>query len=183
MMTGFASTTQPDPSYRRLRYVRYADDTLLGFIGPKSEAEEIKRRLAAFLRDDLKLEMSPEKTLITHARKGAATFLGYETAVQHNDRQATCGRRTANGSIALRVPAKVIREKAALYFSRGKPAHRSQLLNDDDYTIVNVYGATGASSSTTYWPAMCADCIGCVGPWKPRCSRHWQRSIARRCPR
>jgi hypothetical protein len=39
------------------------------------------------------------------------------------------------------VPAKVIREKAAQYFSRGKPAHRSQFLNDDDYTIVNVYGA------------------------------------------
>ncbi|WP_406114550.1 reverse transcriptase domain-containing protein [Kitasatospora purpeofusca] len=130
-----------DPGYRRLRYVRYADDTLLGFIGPKSEAEEIKRRLAAFLRDDLKLEMSPEKTLTTHARKGAATFLGYEIAIQHNNMQATRGRRTANGSIALNVPAKVIREKAALYFSRGKPAHRSQLLNDDDYTIVNVYGA------------------------------------------
>ncbi|MCX4487820.1 reverse transcriptase domain-containing protein [Streptomyces anulatus] len=130
-----------DPGFRRLRYVRYADDTLLGFIGPRSEAEEIKRRLAVFLREDLKLELSPEKTLITHARKGAASFLGYEITVQHNDRQATRGRRTANGSIALRVPAKVIRDKAVPYLSRGKPAHRPQLLNDDDYTIVNVYGA------------------------------------------
>jgi hypothetical protein len=130
-----------DPGFRRLRYVRYADDTLLGFIGPRSEAEEIKRQLAVFLREDLKLELSPEKTLITHARRGAASFLGYEITVQHNDRQATRGRRTANGSIALRVPAKVIRDKAAPYLSRGKPAHRPQLLNDDDYTIVNVYGA------------------------------------------
>ncbi|WHX15597.1 RNA-directed DNA polymerase [Streptomyces malaysiensis subsp. malaysiensis] len=130
-----------DPGFRGLRYVRYADDTLLGFIGPRSEAEEIKHSLAVFLREDLKLELSPEKTLITHARKGAASFLGYEITVQHSDRQSTRGRRTANGSIALRVPAKVIREKAAPYFSRGKPAHRSQLLNDDDYTIVNVYGA------------------------------------------
>ena len=57
-----------DPGYRRLRYVRYADDILLGFTGPKAEAEEIKRRLAQFLQEDLKLELSETKTLITHAR-------------------------------------------------------------------------------------------------------------------
>jgi group II intron reverse transcriptase/maturase len=65
-----------DPGYRRLRYCRYADDTLLGFAGPKAEAEEIKQRLAAFLRDDLRLELSPDKTLITHARSQRARFLG-----------------------------------------------------------------------------------------------------------
>ena len=78
-----------DPGYRRLRYCRYADDTLLGFAGPKAEAEEIKARLAAFLRDDLKLELSPDKTLITHARTQAARFLGYEITVLHNDRKVT----------------------------------------------------------------------------------------------
>jgi group II intron reverse transcriptase/maturase len=61
-----------DPGYRRLRYVRYADDILLGFAGPRAEAEEIKRRLAQFLREELKLELSEHKTLITHARTGAA---------------------------------------------------------------------------------------------------------------
>ena len=34
-----------DPGYRRLKYLRYADDHILGFIGPKAEAEEIKARL------------------------------------------------------------------------------------------------------------------------------------------
>jgi len=72
-----------DPGFRRLQYVRYADDALLGFIGPKAEAEEIKQRLATFLRDDLKLELSQDKTLITHARTGAARFLGYEITVRH----------------------------------------------------------------------------------------------------
>ena len=47
-----------DPGYRRLRYVRYADDHLLGYTGPRAEAEQIKQRLATFLRDDLKLELS-----------------------------------------------------------------------------------------------------------------------------
>jgi hypothetical protein len=50
-----------DPGYRRLRYVRYADDVLLGFAGPKAEAEEIKQCLTQFLRDDLHLELSDEK--------------------------------------------------------------------------------------------------------------------------
>src|SRR6185436_15301250 len=44
-----------NPGYRRLRYCRYADDQLLRFTGPKAEAEEIKKQLAAFLRDELAL--------------------------------------------------------------------------------------------------------------------------------
>jgi group II intron reverse transcriptase/maturase len=74
-----------DPDYRRLRYVRYADDFLLGFIGPKEEAEEIKGRLAQFLRETLKLELSAEKTLVTHATDQAARFLGYEVISQRCD--------------------------------------------------------------------------------------------------
>ena len=47
-----------DPGYRRLKYVRYADDFLLGFHGPECEAETIKGRIGDFLRDHLKLELS-----------------------------------------------------------------------------------------------------------------------------
>src|SRR5205823_11461152 len=65
-----------DPGYRRLYYCRYADDHLLGFIGPKAEAEQIKAELAAFLRRELALELNAGKTLITHARTRAARFLG-----------------------------------------------------------------------------------------------------------
>ncbi len=70
-----------DPNYRRLYYIRYADDTLFGFAGPKKEIEEIKQRLSDFLRDTLKLELSQEKTLITHAHTEAARFLGYELSI------------------------------------------------------------------------------------------------------
>ena len=121
--------------------MRYADDTLLGFAGPKAEAEEIKQRLARFLREDLKLELSQDKTLITHARTGAARFLGYEITVQHNDRQATRGQRHVNGQIGLRVPRTVIKTKSAPYLQRGKPARRTRLLNRDDHDIVATYGA------------------------------------------
>lgn len=78
-----------DPGYRRLRYARYADDVLLGFTGPQTEANQIRQRLAQFLRDDLKLELNEAKTLITHARTSAARFLGYEITVQHADDKVT----------------------------------------------------------------------------------------------
>ncbi len=74
-----------DPTYRRLRFCRYADDFALGFTGPKTEAEAIKQQLAIFLREELKLSLSEEKTLITHARSNAAKFLGYEVTILQND--------------------------------------------------------------------------------------------------
>jgi group II intron reverse transcriptase/maturase len=131
-----------DPDFRRLRYVRYCDDHLLGFTGPKAEAEEIKRRLAQFLREDLKLELSQDKTLITHARSDRASFLGYEISVQHDDRQRTAsGQRAVNGAVSLHVPKSVIQAKSALYMKRGQPARRSQVINYGDYDIVRIYGA------------------------------------------
>lgn len=128
-----------DPGYRRLRYVRYADDWLLGFAGPRHEAEEIKSKIAAFLRDELKLELSPSKTLITHAASQAARFLGYEIKAQHSDTKITRNRRAVNGAIGLFVPRDVIRQKSVLYLSRGRPAQRGALLHDDDFTIVAKY--------------------------------------------
>jgi group II intron reverse transcriptase/maturase len=135
------STDPMDPGYRRLRYIRYADDVLLGFTGPKAEAEEIKAELAIFLRETLALELNQDKTLITHARTQRARFLGYEIAVQHCDTKLTNGRRSVNGRIALHVPPDVIKAKCAPYRRQGKPWHRPRLQNLDDYDIVRIYGA------------------------------------------
>jgi hypothetical protein len=114
---------------------------LLGFTGPKAEAEEIKARLAQFLREDLKLELSPDKTLITHARTGAARFLGYEITTLHSDTKITNGRRAINGKIALRVPLDVIKAKTVPYLKFGKPERLPALLNLPDTLIVARYGA------------------------------------------
>ena len=131
-----------DPDYRRLRYVRYADDFVLGYIGPKAEAEQIKESLETFLRDNLKLELSQEKTLITHATSQAARFLGYELVNQQaNDKLDHNGRRKVNGRIGLRVPARVIEQHCQAYMANGQPTHRNELLADDDYTIISRYQA------------------------------------------
>jgi hypothetical protein len=115
--------------------------TYWGFIGSKAEAEAIKDQLAAFLRDELKLELNHDKTLITHARTRAARYLGYEIITQHNDSKISAGGRSVNGKIALRVPADVIKAKRAPYRRHGKPWHRTAMQNLDDYDIVKTYAA------------------------------------------
>ncbi|MQA06540.1 MAG: maturase, partial [Streptosporangiales bacterium] len=130
-----------DPGYRRLRYIRYADDVLLGFSGPKAEAVQIKQLLGRFLRDELKLELSEQKTLITHARTGKARFLGYNIVTQHADDKLTNGKRSINGEIGLRVPEDAITRRCSPYMCHGKPWHRPQMLSDQDYSIISQYQA------------------------------------------
>jgi group II intron reverse transcriptase/maturase len=139
-MQAVPSLDPQDPHYRRLRYVRYADDWLLGFSGPRSEAEEIKQAIGAFLRDHLKLELSEPKTLITHARTQAARFLGYDIMVLQNNRKLDRrGHRSINGQIGLRVPKEVLQKKCSPYLRHGKPVHRAELLHDTPFSIVAQY--------------------------------------------
>lgn len=139
-MQQLPSRNPVDPNYRRLRYVRYADDFLLGFVGSKAEAEQIKRQLAEFLRCQLHLELSPEKTLVTHATSQAARFLGYDVTVQQsNSKHDRRGRRSINGGIALRVPASFVKERCTRYEKHGKAIHRAELLNESGFDIVTLY--------------------------------------------
>jgi len=128
-----------DPEYRRLHYVRYADDFLIGFIGSKAEAQEIKDKLKTFLAETLKLELSEEKTLITHASDERAKFLGYEIYAQHADDKISGGTRAVNGVIGLKMPMAYVDKACQLYMKEGKPIHRAELLNDTDFTIVSRY--------------------------------------------
>jgi group II intron reverse transcriptase/maturase len=134
------SKSPADPDFRRLRYLRYADDFLLGFIGPKKEAEAIRDRLGEFLGQKLKLTLSAEKTLITHAADEKAKFLGYEiTVTRAGDHVAANGKRTANGGIALLMPQQVVRKYRDRFSQGGKPVHSIEATNDSDYTIVQRY--------------------------------------------
>jgi group II intron reverse transcriptase/maturase len=129
-----------DPAFRRLRYIRYADDMLLGFVGTRNEAEQIKQHLGKYLQETLKLELSQEKTLITHAHTQAARFLGYELQAQYrNDKLGKDGARRANANIALRVPKDVIETKRKYYLQGGKPLRRTTLMPCSDYTILSAY--------------------------------------------
>lgn len=134
-----------DPEFRRLRYVRYADDFILSFIGSHAEAVQIKEAIAAFLRDHLRLEMSEEKTLITAARKKKALFLGYAISVhqangklsKHPDE--TLKRRSINGSVRLGIPFGLVKSKGKRYMAKGKPIHRMELTPNSVAEIIQQY--------------------------------------------
>ena len=128
-----------DPDYRRLKYVRYADDFLLGVVGSRQEAEDIKQHLADFLKTQLRLDLSSDKTLITHARSAAARFLGYDVTVMQDNRKHTNGRRSLNGVVSLRVPRDVLQAKCQPYVKHGGPAHRTELIHQSDFDIVTQY--------------------------------------------
>lgn len=133
-----------DSDFRRLKYIRYADDFALAFTGPKSEAEEMKHQLARFLREELDLHLSEEKTLITHARTNAARFLGYDITTlhcnaKHSRTKTGFKRRSINGRVGFRVPRAVLKEKCNRYQRGNKPIHRAELLNESDYTIIATY--------------------------------------------
>jgi group II intron reverse transcriptase/maturase len=136
-----------DPNFRRLRYVRYADDFILGLIGPRSEAEAIKAAIGEFLREKLNLEMSPTKTLVTHARTERARFLGYAISTQHSDsklsrvhtQHGTYKKRSANGQIRLGIPHGLVTEHKRRYQRKGKPIHEPALLTFSDAHIIDQY--------------------------------------------
>jgi hypothetical protein len=129
-----------DPNFRRLWYVRYAEDFLLGFIGPKKAALNIKDNIHDYLRDYLKLRLSEEKTLITHAQTEKAKFLGYEVHILHeNSKHDQRGQRCINGGIGFTIPTKIRNEKCARYMRNGKPQSLPQRTIDDAYSIVSEY--------------------------------------------
>jgi group II intron reverse transcriptase/maturase len=128
-----------DPNYRRLKYVRYADDFLLGYVGTRQEAETIKQELADFLKSQLRLDLSNDKTLITHARSAAARFLGYHVTVMQDNRKHTKGERSINGVISLRVPQDVLQAKSQPYLKHGVPAARPELMRQSVFDIITQY--------------------------------------------
>jgi group II intron reverse transcriptase/maturase len=129
-----------DPNFRRLWYCRYCDDFLLGYVGTKAEALEIKRHLATFLQETLVLDLSEEKTLLTHAHEEKAHFLGYEVHTLHaDDKHDQRGQRCINGAIGLRVPAPVLTTHCAKYTQAGRPRPLLQRMQDSAYSIVAQY--------------------------------------------
>jgi len=141
IMRTMPSADPCDPDYRRLRYIRYADDFLLSFTGPRTEAEEIRRKIGDYLERELKLTLSLEKTLITHAVNEKAKFLGYEIKVARDGNLITKdeehgGRRATSGSITLLMPQTVCQKYRTNHSRNGKIVHRSELIPETDYTII-----------------------------------------------
>ena len=141
-----------DADYRRMKYARYADDFLVGIIGSKQDAQQIKENIKNFLADKLALELSDEKTLITHTEK-PAKFLGYEITVRKSNAQKRdkrgALRRTYGKRVCLNVSMETVRKKLhtlgvlEMAISNGKeiwkPKCKSGLIFNDDLEILDNY--------------------------------------------
>lgn len=148
----FPSGDEMDGSYRRLKYIRYADDFILGVIGSKEDALRIKEDIKSFLSESLALELSEEKTLMTHTGK-SAKFLGYEITVTRNNHQRRDVqgrlRRTYGKRVRLNVSMATLRDKLLEYGAMEiklrngkeiwKPKCRSGLIFNDDLEILDRY--------------------------------------------
>ena len=141
-MQQYPSVDPNDEEYRRLRYVRYADDFLLGYAGTMAEATEIKEKIAAFLRTQLTLILSADKTLITHASTGRARFLGYDIGTMYcQTKFDKLRKRAVNGKIGLYIPEDVLQKKRKRYLRDGKAHHRTERMNASAYDIIIRYQA------------------------------------------
>lgn len=156
-MMSVDSSNQMDESYRRVVYIRYADDFLIGVIGSKRDAETIKTEVGAFLKDSLKLDLSAEKTLVTNA-KDKARFLSFDIYSNRSkdikkDKNGMT-RRVYNERIKLYVPKEKWVNKLISYGALKihydarngnrevwEPFHRTHLFHNDDLEILQQYNA------------------------------------------
>ena len=144
------ATDPQDPDYKRLSYLRYADDFLVGIHGKKADAEEIKSWLETYLRDELHLELSVEKTLITNAKE-RVRFLGYDIkrwsgnrVLRYRSTQGIKTRRTGTYQLTLLMPVDKTITFAKEYGDSSRKwqgKHRTKLLSLSEVEILLTYNA------------------------------------------
>lgn len=148
------SCDEMDSDYRRLKYVRYADDFLIGVIGSLDDCKQIKQDISNFLNEKLQLTLSDEKTLITHSEK-PARFLSFDITVRKSNltKRNVEGkiRRAYHKKVVLKIPPDTIKQKLLDYEvleiklhngkEQWKPKHRKGLIFNDDLEILSKYNA------------------------------------------
>jgi hypothetical protein len=166
-MKKLPSMDTKDPDFIRVKYIRYADDWIIGVTGPKKLAEELKRKVRDFLRTELKLTLSEKKTVITNARTQEAKFLGYRIRLGRTNKkqkQTTTAngsgkvfkRRSTGSEIVLKAPmSELIKKLHAKGFcdKKGNPTHRTPWQQLDEDQIVNLYSSINRGIQQYYRPA------------------------------
>ena len=136
---------------KKMKYVRYADDFIIAVNGSKEDCIEIKRQFADFISSTLKMELSEEKTLITHSNTHAR-FLGYDVRVRRSNQIKKSGKiskRTLHNMVELNIPLedkimKFLFSKNVIAQKKDgtiEPVHRNRLIRCTPLEIVNTYNA------------------------------------------
>lgn len=166
-MRELPSLDPQDPNFVRIKYCRYADDWLVGLIGPRRLAEEIKEKIGQFLQSNLKLTLSVEKTRITHARTEEAEFLGYrirlgrsngepKQTLSTNASGKNFKRRSTGMQIVLKAPIdKLLQQLHQKGFCNrwGRPLHKPPWMQLDEDQILLLYSSINRGLQQYYRPA------------------------------
>jgi group II intron reverse transcriptase/maturase len=149
LMLATTATEPQDAGYRRMSYCRYADDFVIGINGSKADATAIKAWLKSYLREELQLELSEEKTLITHAEK-RMRFLGYDIQrggskrrIRVHRRNGISVQRTCMYKLRLQVPQEKVIKFASRYGQKQgwRGESRMELIGLSELEILMIYNA------------------------------------------
>jgi len=152
------SVDMHDPEFKRLHYVRYADDFLIGIVGTKEEAIQMMAEVTGFVEGTLNLTISREKSRLGAFDEGAE-FLGYGVTARIMPKQMKCkvgtaaGRdvyatkRTVTSHIHLSVPVDRVRNFAQKHgygtYDAGLKDIRARraMIGQSDFEIVSQFNA------------------------------------------
>ena len=162
-MRALPSRQVHDSEYVRMRYLRYADDWLIGIGGSHALAEEIKQKIKTFLSDDLKLTLSEEKTCITNARTQEAFFLGTTLKIGNGGKAKvkqmtnwtgkTFKRRTTGWETVMKAPlSRLVKRLSDRGFctKEGEPIPKSGWAFLDAEQIVSLYSSVNRGIQNYY---------------------------------
>lgn len=165
-MRKLPSLNPTDPNFIRVKYCRYADDWVIGVSGSKKQAEEIKTRIGEYLKSELGLSLSQEKTVITNARDQEAKFLGYlirigRTTEEPKQTKSTNGsgkifkRRSTGWEVILKAPIDkiILRLTDKGFCKEGKPIAKTGWQNLDEDQIIAMYSSINRGYQNYYRPA------------------------------
>lgn len=171
---GLPSRDPKDDNFRRMYYARYLDDFIIGFTGPKVEAEELKRTIEAFLLNELQLKTNETKSYIRHSSDQGIKYLGFyiryinknkivkDPCVSKNNGEGLGHqlKSTAINSAQLRIPTELILRRAVnagygKIRKRGtiRPTSCRKLSSFDDKLIVNRFSSIIRGLMAYYSPA------------------------------
>jgi hypothetical protein len=166
---GQGARDQRDPSFRRLHYIRYADDFLLGFNGPREEAEHIQNKVKEFLESNLKLQVNEEKSKIHHSSEHGIKFLGFFIRYLPNKRTLDANKAEegikqvkmiAINSAQLRIPVenqlKRLKDKGYATTRKSgtyRATSNRKLASFEDKDIVNRFSSVIRGLYNYYLPA------------------------------
>ena len=166
-MRKLPSLDPQDPNFVRVKYVRYADDWLIGVTGPRRLAEEVKEKIGFFLKSSLHLTLSAEKTRITQARTEEAEFLGYRIRLGRSDKEPkqtlstnasgkNFKRRSTGMQIVLKAPMEKLVQRLhqkGFCDKKGRPLHKTAWIEQDEDQIISQYSAINRGIQQYYRPA------------------------------